>query len=51
VEEGSYFEASVLDGIENASPAGEDRRHRVKTKESIENDVPDEYLIPDDTRE
>jgi hypothetical protein len=41
LEEGQYFEASVLSGIENAPPADV---AEVTTKQVPENDVPEEYL-------
>jgi hypothetical protein len=41
LEEGQSFEASVLDGIENAPLAD---AGGVKTREVLENDVPGEYL-------
>jgi hypothetical protein len=44
LEEGQYFEASVLSGIENAPPADVSE---VKTKEVPEDDVPEEYLDRD----
>jgi hypothetical protein len=44
VEEGQFFEAAVVSGVENAPDADEGP---VKTKEVREDDVPDEYLRPD----
>jgi hypothetical protein len=41
LEEGQYYEASVLSGIENAPPADVSR---VRTSEVLEDDVPEEYL-------
>jgi len=43
-EEGQYFEAEVVDGVENAG-SGDSRP--IKTKEIPEDDVPDEYRLPD----
>jgi hypothetical protein len=40
VEEGQYFEAAVIEGVENAPPAD---LAEVKTKEVPEDDVPPEY--------
>lgn len=45
LEEGQYFEASVLSGIENAPPAD---LAEVKTRQVPEDDVPEEYLEDDD---
>lgn len=42
VEEGQAYEASVIDGIENAPPADV---APVKTREVPEDDVPDEYIV------
>jgi hypothetical protein len=44
LEEGQYFEASVLSGIENAPPADV---AEVTTKQVPEDDVPEEYLNQD----
>jgi hypothetical protein len=41
LEEGQYFEASVVSGIENAPPADESEVH---TRQVPEDDVPGEYL-------
>jgi hypothetical protein len=48
VEEGQYFEAEVVDGIENAptSDAGE-----IRTREVPEDDVPAEYRAPSRERQ
>jgi hypothetical protein len=43
-EEGQYFEAEVVDAVENAPPAD---AGPVKTKEVPEDDVPAEYQDPD----
>ena len=45
LEEGQYFEASVLSGIENA-PAADVAE--VRTKQVPEDDVPEEYLDQDE---
>jgi hypothetical protein len=45
LEEGQYFEASVISGVENAPPADV---AAVKTKEVPEDDVPAEYLEEDE---
>ena len=45
LEEGQYFEASVLSGIENAPPADV---AEVTTREVPEDDVPSEYLEEDE---
>ena len=45
LEEGQYFEASVLSGIENAPPADV---AEVRTRQVPEDDVPQEYLDQDD---
>jgi hypothetical protein len=45
LEEGQYFEASVLSGIENAPPADV---AEVRTKQVPEDDVPQEYLEQDE---
>jgi hypothetical protein len=45
LEEGQYFEASVLSGIENA-PVADDGG--IVTREVNEDDVPEEYLSEDD---
>ena len=44
VEEGQFFEAEVISGIENAPDADVDEVH---TKEVLEDDVPLEYLRRD----
>ena len=41
VEEGSFYEAAVVSGVENAPDADQGP---VKTREVPEEDVPDEYL-------
>lgn len=43
-EEGQYFEASVISGIENAPPADV---AEVRTRQVPEDDVPQEYLDQD----
>jgi hypothetical protein len=45
VEEGQYFEAEVVDGVENAPNADEGE---VRTRQVPEDDVPEEYLDKDD---
>jgi len=45
LEEGQYFEASVLSGIENAPPADVSE---VRTRQVPEDDVPQEYLEQDE---
>jgi len=45
LEEGQYYEASVISGIENAPPADV---AEVTTKQFPEDDVPEEYLEQDD---
>ena len=45
LEEGQYFEAATLSGIENAPPADESQ---VKTREVPEDDVPFEYIDEDE---
>jgi hypothetical protein len=45
LEEGQYFEASVISGIENAPPADV---AEVKTRQFREDDVPAEYLEDDE---
>lgn len=45
LEEGQYFEASVISGIENAPPADV---AEVKTREVLEDDVPGEYIEDDE---
>jgi hypothetical protein len=45
LEEGQYFEASVISGIENAPPAD---IAEVKTREVPADDVPAEYLQEDE---
>jgi hypothetical protein len=47
-EEGQYFEAEVVDAVENAPPAD---AGPVKTKEVPEDDVPAEYYVPDRERQ
>jgi len=42
VEEGQYFEAGIVSGIENA-PDADSKRKRIRTKEVLEDDVPFEY--------
>jgi len=44
VEDGQFFEAEVVDGVENASDADE---AEVTTTEVPEDDVPPEYLDSD----
>lgn len=44
LEEGNAFEAEVVDGVENAPDADEGE---VRTREVLEDDVPEEYLDPD----
>jgi hypothetical protein len=44
LEEGQYFEASVVSGIENAPPADV---AEVRTRQVPEDDVPQEYLDQD----
>jgi hypothetical protein len=44
VEEGQYFEAEVMDGIENAPDADANRGRGVRTKQVREDDIPPEYL-------
>lgn len=45
LEEGQYFEASVVSGIENAAPADV---AEVKTRQVPEDDVPAEYIEEDE---
>jgi hypothetical protein len=45
LEEGQYFEASVMSGIENAPPAD---AAEVTTRQVAEDDVPAEYLEEDE---
>jgi len=45
LEEGQYFEASVISGIENAPPADV---AEVKTRQFAEDDVPAEYREDED---
>jgi hypothetical protein len=45
LEEGQYFEASVMSGIENAAPADV---AEVKTRQVSEDDVPAEYIEEDE---
>jgi hypothetical protein len=47
VEEGQFFEAAVISGVENAPPADV---AEVRTKEVPEDDVPSEYLEQDQER-
>ena len=47
VEEGQFFEAEVISGVENAPPADE---AEVTTKQVREDDVPPEYLEQDQER-
>jgi hypothetical protein len=44
VEEGQFFEAGILSGVEDAPDADEGE---IKTREAPENDVPREYLDED----
>jgi len=44
IEEGQFFEAEVVDGIENAPDADVEELH---TREFPEDDVPSEYLDKD----
>jgi hypothetical protein len=44
VEEGQSFEAEVIAGVEDAPDADAGEIH---TKQVTEEDVPDEYLVPD----
>jgi hypothetical protein len=43
VEEGQPYEASIVEGVENAPDADDSR---VRTSESLEDDVPEEYRNP-----
>ena len=45
LEEGQYFEASILSGVENAPPADVSE---VKVRQVREDDVPSEYLENDE---
>ena len=45
LEEGQYFEASIISGIENAPPADV---AEVKTRGVLEDDVPGEYIEDDE---
>ncbi len=45
VEEGQYFEAGILSGIENAPPADVSE---VRVRQVREDDVPEEYLDDDE---
>jgi hypothetical protein len=45
LEEGQYFEAAVISGIENAPPAD---ISQVKTRQVPEDDVPAEYIEEDE---
>ena len=47
VEEGNFFEAAVIEGVENAPPADVSE---VKTREVPEDDVPLEYLEQEQER-
>jgi len=47
VEEGQFFEAEVIEGIENAPPADV---AEVKTRQVPEDDVPLEYLEQEQER-
>jgi hypothetical protein len=47
LEEGQSFEASILNGIENAPTAD---AGRIKTREVPEDDVPAEYLEDEEPR-
>jgi hypothetical protein len=47
LEEGQYYEAAVVSGVEDAPPADEGP---VKTREVPEDDVPDEYIQQDKER-
>ena len=44
VEEGQYFEAGIVDAVENAPDADEGE---IRTREVPEDDVPDEYRKDD----
>lgn len=44
IEEGQYFEAGVVDGVENAPNADEGE---IRTREVLQDDVPLEYLDDD----
>src|SRR5262249_43952450 len=48
VEEGQYFEAGIVNAVENAPPA--DRKGKLKPREVQEDDVPPEYLDQDQER-
>lgn len=45
IEEGQYFEAGIVEGIENAPPADQGP---IRTREVPEDDVPLEYLNDED---
>jgi hypothetical protein len=45
IEEGQFYEAEVVSGVENASDAAEEP---LKTREALEDDVPDEYRESDE---
>jgi N utilization substance protein A len=47
VEEGQFFEAAVISGVENAPPADQ---AEVTTKQVREDDVPPEYIDQDQER-
>lgn len=47
IEEGQYFEAGVVEGVENAPDAD---RGEVRTRQVPQDDVPLEYLDDDNTR-
>jgi hypothetical protein len=47
VEEGSFFEAAVIEGVENAPPADVSE---VRTRQVPEDDVPQEYIDQDQER-
>lgn len=48
VEEGQYLEAEAVEGVENAPDAD---AGPIKTREVPENDVPEEYRVPDRERQ
>ncbi len=47
VEEGQFYEAGIINGIENAPPAD---KKKLKPREVQEDDVPLEYLDQDQER-
>ena len=47
VEEGNFFEAGVVEGVENAAPPDVSE---VRTREVPEDDVPQEYIDQDQER-